>query len=354
MSDASASRRLWLRDLPFAARLTLAVFLLSVGIGYLSALVQLHFQHATPGALLPTAQNAIDIFHGPTSQPESRLVSLILADESMPFNGTGEMSRAFTTRSEDWKKAVKKRPEAQVRKERETERDAVVAWVRGGADKKDYEDDRFVLPPELAGRPLTAAYVVEDSQPCAVKVKSILADRCASCHSPGAGRDANAEQFPLDTYEHLKPFVTVKASGAMSLTKLAQSTHVHLLGFAVLYGMTGLILAFSSYPWAIRVLIAPLPLAAQVVDIGFWWLARLDAPWGPTFATCIVYSGQVVALGVFLHIVLGLWDLFGKAGKLVLVLLFAAAAAGGYVAWSKVIDPYMRSEGQQPAAEAPQ
>ena len=45
-----------LRDLPLAARLVIATFLLSVGIGYFSALVQLHFQHAKPGSLLPDAE----------------------------------------------------------------------------------------------------------------------------------------------------------------------------------------------------------------------------------------------------------------------------------------------------------
>ncbi len=148
----------------------------------------------------------------------------------------------------------------------------------------------------------------------------------------------------MDTYEHLKPYITVKASGAMSLNKLAQTTHVHLLGFAVLYCLTGLILAFSSYPGIVRAVIAPLPLAAQVVDISFWWLARLDAPWGPHFATCIVYSGQVVAMALFAQIVLGLWDLFNRVGKVFVVLLFAAAAAAGYLTWTWVIDPYLRSE----------
>ena len=47
----TAPERLTLRALPLAARLVLAVFLIAVGLGYGSALVQLHFQHASPGQL---------------------------------------------------------------------------------------------------------------------------------------------------------------------------------------------------------------------------------------------------------------------------------------------------------------
>jgi hypothetical protein len=67
---------------------------------------------------------------------------------------------------------------------------------------------------------------------------------------------------------------------------------------------------------------------AQVVDISFWWLARLEAPYGPEFARSIVISGGVVAVGLCLQIVLSLFSLFGKAGKLVLVLLLVGALAG--------------------------
>jgi hypothetical protein len=55
----------------------------------------------------------------------------------------------------------------------------------------------------------------------------------------------------------------------VSLKKLAQTTHVHLLGFGLLYGLTGLILTFTSYPGWLRGLLGPLPLVAQVGDIGF-------------------------------------------------------------------------------------
>src|SRR5262249_42005102 len=62
MSDTSP--RFVLSTLTLPARMVLAVFLMSVGVGYFSALVQLHFQHATPGELLPTPENAVAAYSG--------------------------------------------------------------------------------------------------------------------------------------------------------------------------------------------------------------------------------------------------------------------------------------------------
>src|SRR5262249_23067968 len=190
--------------------------------------------------------------------------------------------------------------------------------------KKDYEKDRFTLPPELADHPVTEESRASGSnddknEPRAVKIKSVLADRCVRCHNQEAPEDAKAGEFPLDTYDRLRPYVTAEGSSAMSLTKLAQTTHVHLLGFSMLYGLTGLLLAFTTYRRALRCVLCPLPLAAQVVDISFWWLARLPAPYGPEVAGLIPVSGAVVAVGLMAHILLGLWDLFNARGRAVLI-----------------------------------
>ena len=188
----------------------------------------------------------------------------------------------------------------------------------------------------------------------AVKIKSILTDRCVRCHTSNAPEDANAGNYPLEKFEQIKPYLTVatSGSGAMSLTKLAQSTHVHLLSFSMLYGLTGLILAFSSYPATLRVIPCPLPLLAQVVDISFWWLARLPEPHGPEFARLIALSGGVVAVGLLLHILFGLFDLFGSKGKFVLTLMIGSSVAGAVlVQRSGVIDDFLANE--KAGAEAP-
>jgi hypothetical protein len=126
----------------------------------------------------------------------------------------------------------------------------------------------------------------------------------------------------------------------MSEKKLAQTTHVHLLGFGMLYGLTGLIFSFTSYPLILRILIAPLPLLVQVVDISFWWLARYD----PVFAHMIPLTGALVAAGLFVHIVGSLFNMFGLAGKAVVLAILLAGAGGGYFLYQEVVAPKLEQE----------
>lgn len=362
LSSVPSPVRFTLRDLPLAARLTLALFLLSVGIGYVSALVQLHFQHASAGELLPTTDNAVRIFHGDIGdKPKSKIEQLLPEDfEGKKMNGQGQMTSAFFKRAEDYKEAIgekarelaakrggkakdpaiKEAAQAEVDRERFGERAAMIAWVRAGANEQEYNDDKFSLPEELAREPITPKYLVDESSKPTVKIQTLFTERCATCHADGG----SAQSFPLTSFAEIKKFTTVKTASGMSLEKLAQTTHVHLLGFSILYGLTGIILAFSSYPRWLRLVLCPLPLLVQVIDIACWWLARLPQPHGPMFARVIVVTGAIVAVGLLLHIVLSLFNLFSKKAWLVLFLLFGIAGAGGYIAKMEVIDPYIAQE----------
>src|SRR6516162_5405313 len=126
--------RYTLRDLPFPARLTLAAFLTAVGFGYGTALVQVHFQDSRGGQVLPNGDDLVRKFHGDSSKLVSPLERLLRTpeQEEVPFNGQGSMFRAFTDKSTGWRQAIKERPEADVRKERDGERDAVLAWLHAG------------------------------------------------------------------------------------------------------------------------------------------------------------------------------------------------------------------------------
>jgi hypothetical protein len=335
-----SSDRLVLRDLSLPVRLLLSTFLITVGIGYSAALVQVHFQHPSKTSILPTAQETVEIFHG-RPNTVSTLQRLIEAPETgVRFNGNGTMSPAFTTRSQGWKSTLRKRPEEEVRREREGEKKALVAWLRAGAKRGPYVADAFPLPPDWGDQPITAKYRDGDS----AKIRSILNDRCARCHSPDV--DPKAQNFPLMTYEHVAKYAKVDR-GLMSEEKLIQSTHVHLLGFATLFGMTGLIFALTSYPGWLRGLIAPLVLAAQVLDIACWWLARIEGPIGEQFALVIPITGAVVGIGLMLHIVLGLFNMYDLRGKTVVLVLFLAAAAGTWYLGERVVIPYLQEEREE-------
>lgn len=340
--------RLVLRDLPLASRFVIAAFLLSTGVGYFSALVHMHFQHASPGKMLPAADDAADAYHGRSSM--SQLERLLVSDEHRPFNGSGSMRQSFATKSAGWKGAIKKRAnskqlslleaEEELRAERDGERLAVLDWIRSGAGQKSFEENTHPVPAYLARQPITAEFL-DDSSPGTMRVRigAILEARCARCHNESAG--GAASRFPLETWEQVHEYCEIEtAGGGMSLTKLAQSTHVHLLGFAMLYGLTGIVFSLSSYPAWLRVVLGPLPLAAQLVDISMWWLARLD----PAYAHAIILTGGLVASGLMLQILLSLFDLFGKTGKVVLIALLLATGVGGFVLKETVIDPYLAKE----------
>jgi hypothetical protein len=337
-----------LRDLPLATRLVLAVYLLAVGIGYFSGLVQLHFQRASSGKLLPNLEENIEAFHGKTGA--SQLERILMADESKPFNGEGSMKPAFLTKSAGWSRAIKQlqkekkieaaQAEKELRAQREGELLALLDWIRAGASKEDYEKDNHPLPGELFDHPITVDYLVDSKQekPRRAKVQSIINDRCVRCHS--ADKGGAPAQFPLDNYEDISVYCQPIKTGGMSLVRLAQTTHVHLLGFAVLFCLTGLIFSFSHYPAWIRCIFGPLTLFAQLVDIACWWLSRTD----PYFTQVIMITGGVVALSLMIQIIGGLWALFGAVGRLILVVLFLGAGAGGYLLKSGVIDPYLERE----------
>ncbi len=373
-----------LKQLSLPAKLVVTLFLLSVGLGYLSAMVQLHFKDASKGNPMPTASDVVARYAGeiwpPVSEAEnsekggtemgnnttnntthkatdqanpqkialkvgevvkvktiftarcllchqensetaqdpfmdkwdklaqqlepkaetSKIHRLIIADEKVAF-GKDSMVAAFTKKSivDDmkWKEQLKKNPEALLIAEREKERLGLVAWLEAGAPKEAYDQDRFVVP-----------------EP---KKDQIIA--------PKGPRKPNAKNRQI------------------SVESLTQSTHAHLLSFSMLYSLTGIIFAFSSFPSKIRIIFAPWVLFFQIADISCWWLARLEGI-GPYFAIAILGTGGLVGLGLMLQIIGSIFSMYNKKGKTVLVGLFLLAIAAGGITYIKVVAPQLAEE----------
>lgn len=398
-SVTTTPARTTLRQWPLAAKLVVTVFLLSVGLGYGSAMVQLHFQHASKGSPLPGPADVVAKFsgldyddwkagvpvdipppapaavqpvkappaaarpageppqvriktiintrccccHGPGGKqaksplneylkisehlevtkddPVSLMETLLTAPETEAFSSSGSMAAAFTTKSPTWPVDTATTPEPELRKEREGERQALIAWVKteDKARGKAYENDAFTLPP--AG----LAWTIPDKFRAGANAGPAGAVEPAAS-APNPHRVARGKQMSLDA--------------------LTQSTHVHALGFSMLYALTGLAFAFSTYPGWLRDTLAPLVLAAQVVDLSCWWLARLPN-YGPYFALAILGTGGVVGLGLGLQIVLTVFDLYGAKGKLVLAGLFLLAAAGGGLVYTTYVTDLLAEEQKQ-------
>jgi hypothetical protein len=340
--------RFVLRDLPLASRVVLAVFLIATGLGYIAALVQLHFRTASPGEALPGVADVEATYFGPRAQPVSWVERLLVA-ESGPLDGTGSMRPAFTTASDRWQALTKNKTPEQMDRlhaQREGERLALLCWVRSGADRLAYDNDDYRLAYDLTRREITPEFLVRDgsshepTHPRRIRIRTLVTTRCVTCHAED-GRHEIARHVPLDTYEHLQQYCRVRvARKEHSVPQLAQTTHVHLLGFAVLYGAVGLVFTFSSYSGWTRGLLGPFPLVLQVVNIGCWWLARTD----PRFAWLIASTGVLTALALAAQIMGTLFDLFGRTGKAILLVLLAGFGIAAVLVNNGAIGPYLDQE----------
>jgi hypothetical protein len=252
------------------------------------------------------------------------------------------MRKAFLEKSDDWTEAIKLKPEALVRAEREGERLALLEWVRAGAPKKAFDQDSFLLSENLAKQPITLDFLKVDDKgkemaPRTLSVKLLMENRCTRCH----GQGGEADKFSFEKFEGIAKYNKEPSSGGMSLERLASLTHTHMMAFAVLFGCTGLLFAFTSYPATIRAIFGPWTLFFQVLEIVCWWLSRLD----PIFAEVgIVGCGALVGFGLGIQVIAGLFDLFWTKGKVALVVLLLAAAGAGGLAWTNVVGPYLQEK----------
>src|SRR5262249_17026584 len=164
-------------------------------------------------------------------------------------NGSGSMRAAFFRESmPDWSTTINRRAvdqkiepaeaEKQLRAEREVEILGLLAWIRDGAKREPYDDDAFplptkLLPAALGDRKLSNSFVdMDDKGETVVHIKKVLKSRCVRCHNPRS--DSTASEAVLNTYPSVKGYIDTRGNGGgMSLRKLAQTTHVHLLGFAM-------------------------------------------------------------------------------------------------------------------------
>jgi hypothetical protein len=285
------------------------------------------------------------------------------------FNGEGGMWQAFFGKSAGVQRTRRTRKDAELIPEREGERLALLDWVHSGVKKDEYDNNAHALSTELADHPITKDYLTVDDNgnvitPHHVQIKTLLKNRCERCHNPGAsstanqapldnyelvrayceptpgigqvvtpervkirsiieekcvrchsqerGGDERARNIPLDSYERVAAYCQPDRAGGMPIRSLAQTTHAHLLSFAMLFSLTGLVFSFTSFPGWIRILLAPLTLLAQLGEIGCWWLSRVN----PAFVYGIAILGGIVGITLCLHILGSLFDMkFGRTNR---------------------------------------
>jgi hypothetical protein len=389
MSDP-APNRITLRDLPLPAKLVVTTFLISVGLGYLWAMAQIHFKHASPGHALPTTEDLVARFSG-VPWPLEPKPELDAAEKKAEHVAQGEaVVHAVKAKGVKIQSLIFER--------------CAVCHSRGG-EKEEFPLDTYDA---------IAKYLTKTANhPHGPLHTAITADRTAkwnkenmvpaffeksdgwrqATRTPESRRQLEAEReaerlaliawieagapkahfeadaFPLPSPEQFdrltKEFKTeaVPLSGRPSAAEgnavdrwkaakrkqlspdaLTQSTHAHLLTFSLLWAATGLVFAFTSYSRSTRCILSPLVLIAQVIDVACWWLARLEPPAGPYFALAIIGTGAIVGFGLGAQITLSLFNMYGRKGKRILAALFVVGAGLFAVTYATVIGPQLRAE----------
>ncbi len=395
--------RFTLRDLPFPAKLVITTFLISVGLGYLWGLVQMHFKHAGKGDVMPSLTDTVEQFSGQPApwnkndaaaaeikqaapKQEGKNLAKMVAGakiksiidarcvschskggerEEAPLDSYADIAKLLDAPPEKGKihKAIATDNEANFKKESMAQAFTKKSTVKIGADELDWKDfvkDHKDKEPEVraereterlalkawieAGAPET--FYTKDAFPLPEELQA----------------EKLAAEFKVQSPEVAKEQIAVLAAAPkkkknpkerqLSVESLTQSTHAHLLSFSMLWALTGLAFAFTNYPLWMRVCLSPLVLIAQVADISCWWLARLPDV-GPYFAVAIFGTGALVGIGLSLQIVLTMFNMYGGKGKMVLAFICLFGIGGLGAVYIKCIDPELAAEKQEAAPKQP-
>ena len=136
----------------------------------------------------------------------------------------------------------------------------IETWVAGGAGQKEYQDH----------------------------IKPIFDAQCIKCHS----MFGEADFTPLTTFEETRK-VTVPYPGK-SWQQIARLSHQHFFGMTFIVCVTGWLMIRSKWRLQIKYWLIFIGCTGILMDVGGWWLTRLNA----AFA-CLVITGNALHSAVF-------------------------------------------------------
>ena len=292
------ARRWKLRNLDVPQKLLVGVIVGTVLGGYLAALVNVFAQHANAdGKSKIEIEQFISTYKrdGFFALVDNIQQSLGMDDVIRHYHGTGggtllQVALDTTMKTMIEEKIVQdqgRTPESL--KQAEALRQMLIKWSLLPEDlrKTTYEEGSPVDDDGIA-----ILDAIKQANPDkATVVKDTFQAYCVGCHSP----NGKARQYSLVDLSSVSKYCVVHTG--VSAKALALTTHVHLLGFSVLFAMTGFLFSLTEFPWAVRLVFVPLTLTAQLVEIACWWLAKVDV----FYAKMIFYLGPLVGLGLLIQ-----------------------------------------------------
>lgn len=303
--------RLTLRNLDLPQKLLVLTILATIGLGYIGALANLFSQMAAADG-----QQSVELADFAKIYREKGLRSLLqeiqsslgMEDVIRTYHGTGagatrlEAALNGTMRDKMLEYyASDDNPDEETKAQAEQDRLALITWSHLPRDRREKAYEEGVPLREdgaIDWAAFEAFFEKKDARDALPELTPVIADAfnnaCVTCHS-GAGDD-QARNLPLETFREVDGYC-VEDRG-MSFKQLALTTHVHLLGFSVLFAMTGFLFSLTSYSRLLRLIFVPWTLFFQLLEIACWWLAKSDV----FFAKAIFYLGPIVGIGLGVQI----------------------------------------------------
>lgn len=244
-------RRLWLRDLPGAARLALALAVLVLLGGLAASMSHLVHHHENrdeePGVSLTDLTGA---YHG-----VSTTAPLVQALERGHPEGLAD-----------------------------EDRELLLGWLRSDRISEGYDD-----------------LDLGDSAPA-----EILDRACLDCHARQAEEGGGiGREVPLEYWDDVEALSVSRRLEPTPTAILAASTHTHALTLGALTIVVGALLLATRWPAALKNLLCLGAAAGLAVDLACWWIAR-DAA---SAVLGIVVGGALYAVATALSLLFVLADL---------------------------------------------
>ena len=153
----------------------------------------------------------------------------------------------------------------------QNEKDEIVAWVRRGAEKQDFEKSG---------------------------VKEIMEKRCASCHS------SNPHIPSFNTYEEVAH--TTQLDTGMDLFTLVRVSHIHLFGLTFIFYIVSSIFCHAYIrPFWLKCVVIMTPFVAIIFDIASWYLTKIYTP----FAWVVLGSGGLMGMAFAFQWVVSIYQM---------------------------------------------
>ncbi len=274
--DTSAPWTGRLRSMPVGGRVMLTGFLIILGAGYLTAVLNIYHRHQLADGVegmsiddIRAVYSGLEIREG--KPIPSRMLTMI---------GT-EMRQYFRS---------------------DADFDVLAGWLKKGGREPELDDGEGKRTP-----------------------RRVMIRSCLRCHAQTAETEISQrspfgpDEWDVD-YAALSKFVsptttapgdTTRAPPQYDIPRLVLVSHMHMLSIPIFTLIVGLLFMKARFPPALRGVLTPLPMIALLFDFGGWWLARL----AEGFVYGIAAAGAVFGLVFGLQLFVVLVDLWRPAAR---------------------------------------